>query len=74
MLAWGSLQASLKKEIDYENGIRAISILAVLAFVLAVNPMVYAKGTELTYEEMVLSNTYPTNTEVTREIELEQRH
>ena len=52
--------------------IRAISILAVLAFVLAVNPMVYAKGTELTYEEMVLSNTYPTNTEVTREIELEQ--
>lgn len=48
--------------------------MAVLAFVLAVNPMVYAKGTELTYEEMVLSNTYPTNTEVTREIELEQRH
>ena len=27
--------------------------MAVLAFVLAVNPMVYAKGTELTYEETV---------------------
>lgn len=49
-----------------------ISILAVLVFALAANPMMYAKGAELTYEEMVLSNTYPANVEVTREIELEQ--
>ena len=52
--------------------IRVISILAVLVFALAANPMMYAKGAELTYEEMVLSNTYPANVEVTREIELEQ--
>ena len=52
--------------------IRVISILAVLVFALAANPMMYAKGSELTYEEMVLSNTYPANVEVTREIELEQ--
>lgn len=37
--------------------IRVISILAVLVFALAANPMMYAKGAELTYEEMVLSNT-----------------
>lgn len=43
-----------ERRLIMKTRIRAISILAVLAFVLAVNPMVYAKGTELTYEEMVV--------------------
>ena len=52
--------------------IKAISVLAIFAYVLVMNPMAYAKGTELTSEEMALLNTYPTNAEVTKEIELEQ--
>jgi len=44
------------------------AILLVIA--VTVNPM--AAAAELSYEEMVLSNTYPTSASVTREIELEK--
>lgn len=52
--------------------VRVIPVVALLVFSFVVNSVAYAKGVELSYEEMVFSNTYPTTVEATSAAELEQ--